>query len=75
MTLDVAAASAHLQLEGVSVLMLPYDRHLAAGGPIRTDLLAQDTREAAARLAAEVLSRAVRRGRAKQTGTDPQGRR
>ncbi|MEV0278322.1 MinD/ParA family protein [Streptomyces sp. NPDC050610] len=59
MALDVAAAGAHLQLEGVRVLMLPYDRHLAAGGPIRTDLLGEATREAATELAAEVLNRAV----------------
>ncbi len=59
MALDVAAAGAHLQLEGVRVLTLPYDRHLAAGGPIRTDLLGEATREAAAQIAAEVLNRAV----------------
>ncbi|MCX5153864.1 MinD/ParA family protein [Streptomyces sp. NBC_00291] len=61
MTLDVAAAREHLQLGGVKVLMLPYDRHLAAGGPIRTDLLGQVTREAVTELAAEVLTRAMSR--------------
>lgn len=61
MTLDVAAASGHLQLDGVKVLTLPYDRHLAAGGPIRTELLGQATREAATELAADVLSRAMSR--------------
>ncbi|GGP57402.1 MinD/ParA family ATP-binding protein [Streptomyces abikoensis] len=61
MTLDVTAASEHLQLDGVKVLMLPYDRHLAAGGPIRTDLLGQVTREAVTELAADVLTRAMSR--------------
>ncbi|MEV4433409.1 MinD/ParA family protein [Streptomyces sp. NPDC049555] len=61
MTLDVAAASEHLQLEGVKVVTLPYDRHLAGGGPIRTDLLGQGTREAVTELAAEVLTRAMNR--------------
>ncbi|GAA2713066.1 MULTISPECIES: MinD/ParA family protein [Streptomyces] len=60
-TLDVAAASEHLQLEGVKVVTLPYDRHLAGGGPIRTDLLGQGTREAVTELAAEVLTRAMSR--------------
>ncbi|MFI8940717.1 MinD/ParA family protein [Streptomyces syringium] len=61
MTLDVTAAREHLQLDGVKVLMLPYDRHLATGGPIRTDLLGQVTREAVTELAAEVLTRAMSR--------------
>ncbi|MEU7042922.1 MinD/ParA family protein [Streptomyces varsoviensis] len=59
MALDVAAARAHLRLAGVRVLTLPYDRHLAGGGPIRTELLGEATREAATHLAAEVLDRAV----------------
>ncbi|MGW2983436.1 MinD/ParA family protein [Streptomyces goshikiensis] len=61
MTLDATAAREHLQLDGVKVLMLPYDRHLATGGPIRTDLLGQITREAVTELAAEVLTRAMSR--------------
>ncbi|MEV4440457.1 hypothetical protein AB0K09_15820 [Streptomyces sp. NPDC049577] len=62
-TLDVTAASEHLRLDGVRVMTLPYDRHLAAGGPIRTGLLGQDTHEAVTGLAAEVLTRAMgRRG-------------
>jgi hypothetical protein len=59
MTLDIEAATAHLQVAGVRVLALPYDRHLAAGGTIRTSLLAQGTREAAAQLAAGLLNRAA----------------
>ncbi|WP_313905483.1 hypothetical protein [Streptomyces sp. SLBN-31] len=58
--LDLKTATAHLRETGVSVVHLPYDRHLAAGGPIRTDLLGSATRRAATRLAAEALQRAVR---------------
>ncbi|MEV1019494.1 type VII secretion protein [Streptomyces sp. NPDC050264] len=58
--LDLAAATAHIRETGVGVVHLPYDRHLAAGGPIRTDLLASATRGAAAHLAAEAVQRAVR---------------
>ncbi|WEO96032.1 hypothetical protein A6P39_019430 [Streptomyces sp. FXJ1.172] len=68
MTLDLSAASAHLKLEGVTVLKLPYDRHLAVGGPIRTDLLGQATREATTELAAEVLSKATSHRSARSTG-------
>ncbi|MFD3618255.1 MinD/ParA family protein [Streptomyces sp. NPDC058676] len=52
---DVEKAAEQLKSTGASVRILPYDRHLAAGGTIRTDLLARDTREAATRLAAEVF--------------------
>ncbi|MFC8519017.1 hypothetical protein [Streptomyces sp. NPDC057257] len=62
MTLDVKAARAHLKETGVSVVVLPYDRHLAAGGPIHTDLLAAATREATLELGAEALRRAAVRG-------------
>ncbi|MFJ9118116.1 hypothetical protein ACIRJO_21465 [Streptomyces sp. NPDC102394] len=58
--LDLKTATAHLRETGVSVVHLPYDRHLAAGGPIRTELLGSATRHAATRLAAESLQRAVR---------------
>ncbi|MGI5454989.1 type VII secretion protein [Streptomyces sp. CA-249302] len=61
-TLDVKAARAHLKETGVSVVVLPYDRHLAAGGPIHTDLLGTATRDATLELGAEVLRRAVRGG-------------
>ncbi|MGY5133704.1 MinD/ParA family protein [Streptomyces nigrescens] len=44
-----------LRSTGVSVQVLPYDRHLAAGGRIHTELLAHPTRQAAARLAADVF--------------------
>ncbi len=60
MLLDVKAATAHLRETGVTVISLPYDRHLAGGGPIRTDMLGQTTLEATVRLAAEVMQRATR---------------
>ncbi|MFC0597326.1 MinD/ParA family ATP-binding protein [Streptomyces palmae] len=62
-TLDRAAASAYLEAAGARVLSVPYDRHLAAGGPIRTAALGQETRLAAGRLAAELLDRATRKAR------------
>lgn len=52
---DVAKAARNLGSTGASVHLLPYDRHLAAGGAIRTQLLAQPTRTAATRIAAEVF--------------------
>ncbi|WP_431989390.1 AAA family ATPase [Streptomyces albogriseolus] len=58
--LDDKAAAGHLKESGVTVVTVPYDRHLAGGGPIRTDLLAHATRQAVLRLAAEVMGRAVR---------------
>lgn len=60
MILDVKAATAHLKETGVPVVVLPYDRHLAGGGPIRTDLLGRAAQDAAMQLAAEALHRAVR---------------
>ncbi|MFJ2790557.1 hypothetical protein ACIPDW_07780 [Streptomyces sp. NPDC087290] len=53
--LDLDEAAERLKATGASVQVLPYDRHLAAGGEIRTDLLAHATREAATRLAADVF--------------------
>jgi MinD-like ATPase involved in chromosome partitioning or flagellar assembly len=53
--LDVAKAAQKLTSTGASVQVMPYDRHLAAGGAIRTGLLAHETREAATRLAADVF--------------------
>ncbi|UYB40861.1 MinD/ParA family protein [Streptomyces sp. Je 1-4] len=52
---DLDEAVQRLKSTGVSVQVLPYDRHLAAGGPVHTELLAHPTREAAARLAADVF--------------------
>ncbi|GAA3845877.1 hypothetical protein GCM10022403_092170 [Streptomyces coacervatus] len=60
LNLDLKTATAHLRETGVTVVHLPYDRHLAAGGPIRTELLGSATRRTATRLAAEALQRAVR---------------
>jgi MinD-like ATPase involved in chromosome partitioning or flagellar assembly len=53
--LDAAKAAQKLTSTGASVQVMPYDRHLAAGGVIRTELLAHETREAATRLAADVF--------------------
>ncbi|GAA5611943.1 hypothetical protein Spla01_03099 [Streptomyces platensis] len=53
--LDLDEAIQTLRSTGVSVQVLPYDRHLAAGGRIHTELLAHPTRQAAARLAADVF--------------------
>ncbi|MGW0766906.1 nucleotide-binding protein [Streptomyces sp. NPDC002676] len=58
--LDLKAATAHLRETGVTLVHLPYDRHLAGGGPIRTDRLGEATRRAATQLASEALQRAVR---------------
>ncbi|MGW0559657.1 nucleotide-binding protein [Streptomyces sp. NPDC003016] len=60
MTLDLKAATAHLRETGVTVVALPYDRHLAQGGPIQTALLGQTTRQAATSLAAEAMEQAVK---------------
>ncbi|MFD5422137.1 hypothetical protein ACFWJT_29455 [Streptomyces sp. NPDC127069] len=56
---DLAKATAKLAATGAGVVVLPYDRHLASGGAVRTDLLGEGTRQATVRLAAEVLQRAV----------------
>ncbi|GAA3827850.1 hypothetical protein GCM10022403_071320 [Streptomyces coacervatus] len=60
LNLDLKTATAHLRETGVTIVHLPYDRHLAAGGPIRTELLGSATRRAATQLAAQALQRAVR---------------
>ncbi|MEU1519545.1 hypothetical protein ABZ490_46790 [Streptomyces sp. NPDC005811] len=59
--LDLDKAAEQLKATGASVRVLPYDRHLAAGGAIRTDLLARPTRLAATRLAAEVFELSQKR--------------
>ncbi|MFF2325498.1 MULTISPECIES: MinD/ParA family protein [unclassified Streptomyces] len=53
--LDLGEAVEKLKATGAGVQVLPYDRHLAAGGAIRTELLAHATRETATRLAADVF--------------------
>ncbi|KOX02603.1 ATPase [Streptomyces sp. NRRL B-1140] len=58
---DLEKAAEQLKATGASVCVLPYDRHLAAGGTIRTELLARETRQAAARLAAEAFQLSHRR--------------
>ncbi|BDH09285.1 hypothetical protein HOK021_04640 [Streptomyces hygroscopicus] len=70
--LDLRKATEHLGIGGATVLPLPYDRHLAAGGAIRTELLGERTLQAAARIAAEAMDRAVSRGPGRQrTGGAP----
>ncbi|MFE9623101.1 hypothetical protein [Streptomyces sp. NPDC006527] len=59
--LDLDKAAEQLRSTGASVRVLPYDRHLAAGGAIRTDLLARATRQAVTRLAAEVFELSQKR--------------
>ncbi|MFI1187547.1 MinD/ParA family protein [Streptomyces californicus] len=59
--IDLAAAAEKLRSTGAAVHVLPHDRHLAAGGALRTDLLARPTRLAAARLAAEVFQLSQKR--------------
>lgn len=62
--LDLAEAARYLSVgEGVSVMAVPYDRHLAAGGAIRLPALGHDTRDSAIRLSAEMLARAIRAAR------------
>ncbi|MFD7901671.1 MinD/ParA family protein [Kitasatospora sp. NPDC057904] len=58
---DVEAAVRTLRATGTAVHVLPYDRHLAAGGVIRTDLLARATRSTATRLAADVFQLSQKR--------------
>ncbi|WP_257133913.1 MinD/ParA family ATP-binding protein [Streptomyces sp. st140] len=59
--IDVEAAAEKLRSTGAAVHVLPHDRHLAAGGELRTELLARPTRLAAARLAAEVFQLSQKR--------------
>ncbi|MFI0742220.1 type VII secretion protein [Streptomyces sp. NPDC021100] len=59
---DLDAAREALCLDEVSVRALPYDRHLAAGGAVRTELLARRTHDEVTALAADVLSRSLDRG-------------
>ncbi|MFJ2818746.1 MinD/ParA family protein [Streptomyces sp. NPDC087294] len=59
--INLAEAVRALQTTRASVHVLPYDRHLAAGGPLRTELLAHSTRKTATRLAAEVFSLSQKR--------------
>ncbi|WP_326588775.1 MinD/ParA family ATP-binding protein [Streptomyces sp. NBC_01294] len=59
--IDLSKAVRALEATGTPVHVLPYDRHLAAGGPIRTELLAHSTRKTAARLAAEVFQLSQKR--------------
>ncbi|MFC8535336.1 MinD/ParA family protein [Streptomyces sp. NPDC057249] len=59
--IDLDAAAERLATTGARVHVLPYDRHLAAGGPLRTGLLSRPARLAATRLAAEVFELSQKR--------------
>lgn len=63
LAVDTRKAVHHLEVRGAKVVPVPYDRSLAAGGPIRTARLSRATRDAAARLAAATMDRAVAHGR------------
>ncbi|WP_455711943.1 MinD/ParA family ATP-binding protein [Streptomyces erythrochromogenes] len=58
---DLADAVRTLEAAGPSVHVLPYDRHLADGGHIRTELLAHSTRQTVSRLAADVFQLSQKR--------------
>ncbi|MFG2670941.1 MinD/ParA family ATP-binding protein [Streptomyces sp. DT20] len=58
---DLDKAAERLGSTGAGVHVLPYDRHLAAGGALNTELLARPTRLAATRLAAEVFQLSQKR--------------
>ncbi|WP_030668313.1 hypothetical protein [Streptomyces sp. NRRL B-1347] len=60
MTLNARAAAGHLRESGACVVAVPYDRHLAGGGAIDPARLADASRQAVTRLAAEAMRRAVR---------------
>ncbi|MFJ8883805.1 MinD/ParA family protein [Streptomyces sp. NPDC102402] len=59
--IDLDKAAQKLRSTGAAVRILPYDRHLASGGTIRTGLLAHSTRLAATRLAADVFQLSQKR--------------
>lgn len=59
--LDLDAATAKLTATGAGVHVLPYDRHLAAGGTIRTELLAHATRQSVTQLAADIFQLSQKR--------------
>jgi MinD-like ATPase involved in chromosome partitioning or flagellar assembly len=56
---DLTRAAELLRPDGVSVLSVGYDRHLATGAPIDQHRLAESTRIAAERIAAEALAYAT----------------
>ncbi|MFD7970842.1 AAA family ATPase [Streptomyces clavifer] len=59
--IDLDRATQKLASTGASVQVLPFDRHLAAGGAIRAELLAHATRQAVTRLAADVFQLSQKR--------------
>ncbi|MGW4688394.1 MinD/ParA family ATP-binding protein [Streptomyces sp. NPDC004244] len=59
--IDLEEAARTLASTGAGVHVLPYDRHLASGGVIRTELLAESTRTIATRLAADVFQLSQKR--------------
>ncbi|MFE9850599.1 CpaE family protein [Streptomyces sp. NPDC005576] len=59
--INIGEAVRTLRSIGTSVHVLPYDRHLADGGAIRTDLLAQATKMAVTRIAADAFQLSQKR--------------
>lgn len=59
--LDTVRAAEFLRVGEVRVVAIPYDRHLAQGGAIRTGLLGRATHQAATALGADLLDLATRR--------------
>ncbi|MFD3327040.1 MinD/ParA family protein [Streptomyces sp. NPDC058701] len=59
--IDLAEAARTLKAAGTTVHVLPYDRHLAAGGPISPELLARSTRQTATRIAADAFQLSQKR--------------
>ncbi|MEU7030792.1 MinD/ParA family protein [Streptomyces sp. NPDC046275] len=58
---DLDTATHELGSTGARVHVLPYDRHLAAGGAIRTELLAPPTGQAVTRIAADAFQLSLKR--------------
>lgn len=56
--LDLSAAESEFARRRIPVEVVPHDRHLAGGTPVDPGKIAQPTRRAACRLAAQVLDRA-----------------
>jgi hypothetical protein len=59
---DPESAARALSVGGATILLLPYDRHLAAGAAIQPAMLAESTRMLARRIAALSLAHALSTG-------------
>jgi hypothetical protein len=56
---DLEQVQAMLNTGGMTVIHVPYDRHLATGTSIETDRMGAATRTAATRIAADVFARST----------------